>query len=61
VRLARRAVLESRKVDVGQKLLAFRLYESSLAAALSWWLVSLPFRFAVYAGSGATDRSPSDE
>lgn len=60
VRLARRAVLESRKVDVGQKLLAFRLYESSLVAAFSWWLVSLPFRFAVYAGSSATDRSPGD-
>ena len=65
VQLARRAVLESRKVDVGQKLLAFRLYESSLVAAFSWWLVSLPFRFVVYAGSptvrrGPTDRSPGD-
>ena len=68
VKLARRAVLESRKVDLGQKLLAFRLYESSLVAAASWWLVSLPFRFAVYASSpapaptrsGPADRSPGD-
>jgi len=44
VKLARRAVLESRKVDFAQKLLSFRLYESSPAAAFSWWMVSLPYR-----------------
>lgn len=43
-----RAVLDSRPRDARQKLLAFRLYETSLPAALSWWLVSLPFRLAVY-------------
>lgn len=43
-----RAVLDSRPSDARQKLLAFRLYETSLPAALCWWLVSLPFRLAVY-------------
>jgi len=47
-RLARHAVLASRKADVRQKLLSFRLYETAPAAAFAWWLVSLPFRFAVY-------------
>ncbi len=63
LRPARRAVLESRKLDGRQKLLSFRLYETPLAAAVAWWLVSLPFRVAVYAGSpappgNAGDRSP---
>jgi hypothetical protein len=43
-----RAVLESRPLDLGHKLLALRIYETPLAASLSWWLVSLPFRVAVY-------------
>ncbi|HEX6106794.1 MAG TPA: nucleotidyltransferase family protein [Gemmatimonadales bacterium] len=43
-----RAALDSRTRSPGQKLLALRLYETPLAAALSWWLVSLPFRLAVY-------------
>lgn len=42
------AALDSRPRDARQKLLAFRLYETSLPAALCWWLVSLPFRLAVY-------------
>ena len=46
--LACRAVLESRPLDLKHKLLALRLYETSFAASFSWWLVSLPFRFAVY-------------
>jgi hypothetical protein len=50
VAAARHAVLESRKVDVQQKLLAFRLYERSVAASFSWWLLSLPFRLAAYSG-----------
>lgn len=66
-RFARRAVLESRKVDVGQKVLAFRLYETSVTAAFSWWLLSLPFRFAVYSSppspttAGDVDASPSPD
>jgi hypothetical protein len=46
--LAYRAVLQSRPLDLAQKLLALRIYESRLAASLSWWLLSLPFRIAVY-------------
>jgi hypothetical protein len=41
-------VLHSRRLDPGQKLSALRLYETSLAGALAWWVVSLPFRLAVY-------------
>jgi hypothetical protein len=43
-----RAALESRPLSAGQKLLALRMYESPVAATLSWWLLSLPFRLAVY-------------
>ena len=43
-----RAALESRPLSVGQKLLALRMYESPLGATLAWWLLSLPFRLAVY-------------
>lgn len=43
-----RAALESRPLSAGQKLLALRIYESPVAASLSWWLLSLPFRLAVY-------------
>lgn len=50
------AALRSRPTALGHKLLALRLYETPLAAAISWWLVSLPFRFAVY---GVT-REPFD-
>jgi putative nucleotidyltransferase-like protein len=46
--LAFRAVMQSRPFDLAQKLLALRLYDARLAASLSWWLVSLPFRLAVY-------------
>ncbi len=46
--LAHAAVLESRPLAPGQKLLALRIYETPLAASLAWWLVSLPFRLAVY-------------
>lgn len=46
--LAFRAILRSRPLDVRQKLLALRIYESSLPATLSWWLLSLPFRLSVY-------------
>jgi hypothetical protein len=42
------AVLGSRPLDWGQKLLALRLYQVPLAGALGWWAVSLPFRLAVY-------------
>lgn len=46
--LAVSAALRSRPTALDHKLLALRLYETPLAAAVSWWLVSLPFRFAVY-------------
>ncbi len=45
---ARRAVLESRPLDLEQKLLALRLYEAPLPTSLAWWLLSLPFRIAAY-------------
>lgn len=48
ISLAFEAALRSRPTAAGQKLLALRLYETPLAAAISWWIVSLPFRFAVY-------------
>jgi hypothetical protein len=57
--LAHRMVLESRPLDLRQKLLALRLYETSLAAACSWWLVSLPFRIAVYDAAGRPLRRPA--
>ena len=43
-----RAALESRPLSARQKLLALRIYESPVAVSLSWWLLSLPFRLAVY-------------
>ena len=46
--LGRRAILESRPLAFRQKLLALRLYEAPLAALLAWWVLSLPFRIAVY-------------
>lgn len=46
--LAHRALLASRPLDLEQKLLALRIYEAPLVASLAWWLVSLPFRMAVY-------------
>jgi Uncharacterised nucleotidyltransferase len=46
--LAGGAVLASQPLDVKQKLLALRIYEAPLVASLAWWLVSLPFRMAVY-------------
>jgi hypothetical protein len=46
--LAHSALLASRPLDLRQKLLALRIYEAPLAASLAWWLVSLPFRMAVY-------------
>jgi hypothetical protein len=46
--LASRAVLKSRSLDPAQKLLALRIYEAPLPASLIWWLLSLPFRIAVY-------------
>jgi hypothetical protein len=46
--LAHGALLASRPLDVRQKLLALRIYEAPLSATLAWWLVSLPFRMAVY-------------
>ncbi len=42
------AALGSRPLSPGQKLLALRMYETPLPAAVSWWLVSLPFRVAAY-------------
>jgi hypothetical protein len=42
------AVLHSRPLDIRQKLLALRIYETPLAVSISWWLLSLPFRLAVY-------------
>ncbi|HUF70202.1 MAG TPA: nucleotidyltransferase family protein [Longimicrobiales bacterium] len=47
-RHAFQAVLKSRPLALRQKLLALRVYETPLPAALSWWLLSLPFRLAVY-------------
>jgi hypothetical protein len=55
---ARRAVLESRPLDLGQKLLALRIYETPLAASVSWWLVSLPFRVAAYGITRPLRRGP---
>ncbi len=46
-----RAALDSRPLSPGQKLLALRMYESPLLAAMAWWLVSLPFRVSVYGAS----------
>jgi hypothetical protein len=46
--LAGGALLASRPLDVKQKLLALRIYEGPLVASLAWWVVSLPFRMAVY-------------
>jgi Uncharacterised nucleotidyltransferase len=46
--LAGDALLASRPLDVKQKLLALRIYEGPLVASLAWWVVSLPFRMAVY-------------
>lgn len=48
--LAHDAVFHSEKSNLRQKVLALRLYEAPLLASLLWWLVSLPFRLAVYAG-----------
>jgi hypothetical protein len=50
-----RAVLASRPLALGQKLLALRIYETSLARSVGWWLVSLPVRLAVH---GVTRRLP---
>jgi hypothetical protein len=46
--LGRDALLGSRSLDVGQKLLALRIYEASLAASIGWWMLSLPVRLVVY-------------
>lgn len=46
--LAHRALLASRPLDFGQKLLALRIYDAPLIASLGWWLVSLPVRMTVY-------------
>jgi len=43
-----RALIQSRPLAIRQKLLALRTYETSLPAAFSWWLLSLPFRLGVY-------------
>lgn len=51
--MADKALLASRPLDLGQKVLALRLYEAPLIASLAWWLVSLPVRLAVY---GIVDR-----
>jgi hypothetical protein len=42
--------LHSDHLDWRQKLAALRLYDTSLAGALGWWALSLPFRVAVYRG-----------
>lgn len=42
------AVLHSRPLAWRHKLLALRTYETPLPAALAWWLLSLPFRLAIY-------------
>lgn len=46
--LAHDAVLSSRPLDLRQKLLALRIYETPLPAAIAWWTVSLPFRMMAY-------------
>ena len=46
--LAHDAILHSRALSLTQKLLALRVYETSLVAAVAWWAVSLPFRVSVY-------------
>jgi hypothetical protein len=40
--------LDSRPFSLRQKLLALRMYESPLAASICWWLLSLPFRVAMF-------------
>jgi hypothetical protein len=42
------AVLRSDARDPRHKLVGLRLYDTSPAAALGWWALSLPFRLAVY-------------
>jgi hypothetical protein len=54
---AEEALRASRPTALGQKLLALRLYEAPLAAALGWWLLSLPFRMAVYGPSQGSPRA----
>ncbi len=49
-------VLHGRPTDFRQKLFALGLYDTSLAAALGWWAVSLPFRLAVYRDAGTLER-----
>jgi hypothetical protein len=43
--------LHSDHLSWRQKLAALRLYDTSLAGALGWWALSLPFRLAVYRGA----------
>jgi hypothetical protein len=43
-----RGVFAADRRDWRQKVAAFRLYDTSLAGALAWWALSLPFRLAVY-------------
>lgn len=53
--VAVQAALHSRPLSPLRKLLALRMYEAPLPAAMGWWLVSLPFRLAVY-GAGPVAR-----
>jgi Uncharacterised nucleotidyltransferase len=53
IRAGIEALFESRPRALGHKLLALRLYEAPLAANLAWWVMSLPFRLAIY---GVTPR-----
>jgi len=50
-----RLALESRPFSLRQKLLALRMYESPLVASICWWLLSLPFRVAMF---GITHPTP---
>jgi hypothetical protein len=54
---AHRGLLEGQPSDIGQKLLALRIYEAPLAASLAWWALSLPFRLAVYGVAGRRARA----
>jgi hypothetical protein len=42
------AVAGSHPLSLEHKLRALRAYETPLLAAVTWWMVSLPFRLAVY-------------
>ncbi len=47
-------------LGIGNKLWCARVYDTSMAAWLLWWTVSLPFRVAVHRRAALAPRSPSN-